>query len=403
MFRCDIYRTGNPESLGSGDSANEAVTSVGSNAPENFSKTIFGEELALDPSPIVLDLDRDGFGEIITYYMNTNYNISTGSRPFENFVMAVKYKSDPTEMEQLEFGKIPYIRDWYFVIPEEMHTSFSAGDLDKDGRFEVVFGCDDGNIYALNHDGSKLFSFKTGGKVRSTPAVADIDGDGNLEIVFGSDDGDFYALTGNGTLKWNFSVGSEIESSPSVFSVEGSVYISFGSNDGRIYMLDSYGNKICSYQTGGRVISSPLPFENKLAFGSEDSHIYIINTSCSVMMNYTAGGKIISSPSVFESGFAIGSQDSNIYIFNETDLSLFPMGSSVMSTPMSINGTLTIITSNGTTYLLKNGTKNQLWANERYVNASCSPAIIGGTMFSCFFKQKEGESVMSSFAIIPAN
>jgi eukaryotic-like serine/threonine-protein kinase len=73
-----------------------------------------------------------------------------------------------------------------------------------------------------------LWSFKTGGIVRSTPAIV------NNTVFAGSDDGKLYALdAGTGKKLWEYATGGPIISSPAV--VDGVVY--FGSSDGSIYAL----------------------------------------------------------------------------------------------------------------------------------------------------------------------
>jgi hypothetical protein len=84
---------------------------------------------------------------------------------------------------------------WHFdVVKDTRNERFKAvygtpalGDLDGDGRLEVVFGAHNRMIYALNHRGKKVFSYHTADTVFSSMALADIDKDGALEIVGGTD------------------------------------------------------------------------------------------------------------------------------------------------------------------------------------------------------------------------
>jgi outer membrane protein assembly factor BamB len=77
-----------------------------------------------------------------------------------------------------------------------VRSSPALGDIDNDGKLEVVVGSDDHKIYALNgENGSLLWSYSTGYFVRSSPSLGDIDNDGKLEVVVGSGDGNVYALS----------------------------------------------------------------------------------------------------------------------------------------------------------------------------------------------------------------
>ena len=157
MFKHDVYRTGNLffKELEIKEEPSREITNmmtIGSNAPEGYERRIIEKDDSLDPSPIFVDLDSDGTDEVISYYKNTVYNITTRERPFKDFIMAVKYKENPSLLEKLDFGG-PFVMKWKFLLPKEVHTSFAAGDLNKDGYPEIAFGCDDGNLYVLNKEG----------------------------------------------------------------------------------------------------------------------------------------------------------------------------------------------------------------------------------------------------------
>ncbi len=68
-------------------------------------------------------------------------------------------------------------------------ASPALGDIDGDGRADVVFGALDHFIYALHGDGTLIagFPFNNTDSVQSTPALYDTDGDGRLEIAIGGD------------------------------------------------------------------------------------------------------------------------------------------------------------------------------------------------------------------------
>jgi outer membrane protein assembly factor BamB len=106
----------------------------------------------------------------------------------------------------------------------------------------LYFGSDDGNVYAVNKStGSKStghadWTFPTGARVFSSPAVATSTGSPAI-VVIGSDDGNVYFLEDNGTsvtLLATFSIGAPVRSSPAIDS-DGTVYV--GADDGRVYAI----------------------------------------------------------------------------------------------------------------------------------------------------------------------
>src|SRR5437762_9214914 len=89
------------------------------------------------------------------------------------------------------------------------------------------------------------------------------------------------ALTGVATgtlpdklsLLWSFKTGGPVKSSPSV--VDRRVFV--GSGDGTLYALDlASGKKIWAAKAAGPVESSPLVLEGKVFFGSTDASPYAV-------------------------------------------------------------------------------------------------------------------------------
>ncbi len=80
---------------------------------------------------------------------------------------------------------------WQFDMDDSSFGMTAAGDIDGDGRLELVFGCyrNDDHIYALNaEDGSLLWKYNAtldapDGCNDVAPILFDIDGDGILEVI----------------------------------------------------------------------------------------------------------------------------------------------------------------------------------------------------------------------------
>ena len=92
-------------------------------------------------------------------------------------------------------------------------------------------GDDDGVMHALNVSSDQPsfeWNFTTGGAIVSSPAVGQ---DGT--IYFGSADGNIYALNPDGTEKWHMAIGANIRSSPAI--ADGLIYV--GSASGRMYAI----------------------------------------------------------------------------------------------------------------------------------------------------------------------
>jgi outer membrane protein assembly factor BamB len=111
----------------------------------------------------------------------------------------------------LSKGQTPMIK-WHFDTKDASFGQSAAGDIDNDGKLEVVFGCyrNDSCIYALNaEDGSLLWKYNTRtlyaeGCNDVAALIYDIDNDDSLEVIVPSScNPKTYCFNGNnGTVKW---------------------------------------------------------------------------------------------------------------------------------------------------------------------------------------------------------
>ena len=108
-----------------------------------------------------------------------------------------------------------------------LDASAAIADVDQDGHLEVLVAASWGIQFCLNGAGEMLWRFPPTGYVPpidSPPAVADVDGDGKPEVVFGAWNGMVYALNGeDGSLLWEQGLGETdyIQSQPAVLDVDG--------------------------------------------------------------------------------------------------------------------------------------------------------------------------------------
>lgn len=140
-----------------------------------------------------------------------------------------------------------YLDGWPKHTYSRVETSPAIGDVDGDGRNDVVVGADNGNIYVLHSTDGAWASYNVGGELKSSPALCDLDGDGVLDIVLGSESGRVFAFKGTGqaVVGWGGGIllNSQgtfgIESSPTVGDVtgDGEINVVIGCNDGNVYAL----------------------------------------------------------------------------------------------------------------------------------------------------------------------
>ncbi len=201
---------------------------------------------------------------------------------------------------------------------KSIYASPTLADINKDGKKEVLFGCDLGKFYALNSSGKLLWKFKTDGEIRSSALVQD-----NM-IIFGSNDKNLYALNSKGKLLWKFKAESGIESSPAILKGK-KTQIIFGSNNGKIYSLNTKGKLLWQFKTNGKITAKPAIGDiyankkNYIVIGSADNNIYALNENGKLEWLYETEGRICSKACLADINndkkleIIFGSCDDNIY------------------------------------------------------------------------------------------
>lgn len=144
-------------------------------------------------------------------------------------------------------------------------SSPSFGDINGDGRGEIVVGCDDGRVYAFHADGDAVAGWPvaTGRDVFSTAALADLDGDKALEVVVGSDDGTLYAFKGDGRPLWAAPLPGKpfVSASPTILDGAGGVLVGAWDRHLHSFMPDGRPATTAFPEAGNVVWSSATAFD----------------------------------------------------------------------------------------------------------------------------------------------
>jgi len=118
---------------------------------------------------------------------------------------------------------------WWFNTNDASFGQSAAGDIDSDGKLEVVFGCyrHDSSIYALNaEDGSLLWKYNAHapgaeGCNDAAPIIFDVDNDDSLEVIVpGSCNPVTFCFNGRtGAVKWQRSTRGS-DSPPTIADID---------------------------------------------------------------------------------------------------------------------------------------------------------------------------------------
>jgi outer membrane protein assembly factor BamB len=159
-------------------------------------------------------------------------------------------------------------------------------------RGRIYFGASDKRLYALDGRGLFLWSFLTGDNVATRPLVI------RDMVIFGSEDGSVYALDADtGALRWRAEAGAPIASSPALMDDQ---HIIVGTDDGQVlaYSIED-GELLWKFEADG-------PVEADIVI-AEDVALVAVSTGSLIALNaqtgeeawrYNVGGAIRHPPAV---------------------------------------------------------------------------------------------------------
>ena len=144
-------------------------------------------------------------------------------------------------------------------------SSVSIADIDDDGRLDVVFGGEDGFVYALNETLRLKWRTQVASSrsVPYSPQIADIDGDGALDIVVVTNDPSIARLSRTGSVVWTrpYALSQISYSTPVLLDVDdnGVLDVLFGGRSRTVEALNGTdGTNLWTYPASDWVYSPSL-------------------------------------------------------------------------------------------------------------------------------------------------
>jgi outer membrane protein assembly factor BamB len=173
-----------------------------------------------------------------------------------------------------------------------------------DGR--VFIGSDDKQLHCIDlKTGQKVWSLTTEGEIESSPLVLD-------KLVYvGSADGGLYAVeAATGKTNWTFRTEDKILGAPNWFTAPDgkSKWILAGSYDYRLYCFDAATGKTnWTYETGNYINGTPAVAGGNTVFGGCDALLHVISLKDGQKVKEVDAGAYIAGSGAFEgSRFYVG-------------------------------------------------------------------------------------------------
>jgi hypothetical protein len=184
-------------------------------------------------------------------------------------------------------------------------TEMAVADVSHDGQPAIVIADKYGSVHVLRPDGSRLLSSNTSiGDV--TFALGDLNGDGRLEIVHGSSTGDLIAVDLRGRILWRFdNYGYPVERIRCVdLGGDGRPEVLIASGTGYVYCLDARGKPRWQRRVG-LAVHDLVVAEGMIVAGTEDGVVHAFDKSGKLLWSRAVGAAVTKLSVISPGGHAI--------------------------------------------------------------------------------------------------
>ncbi len=209
-------------------------------------------------------------------------------------------------------------RSWAQPVQQGPDTSplplVGGPALHDDPQAPMVFvGSEDGNLYAYDAEfgGNPLWTFPSGDKIWSTPALQD-----GL-AYFGSHDHNVYAVNlVDGTEEWRFATGGAVAGKPLLFQD----MVVVGSFDKKLYALEAEtGAKRWELQGDNWFWAGAVANDSTIFAPNMDGKVYAVDRQGGLLWTYDLGSAIVSRPALVSDILVVAAKNGRQLTLLSTD------------------------------------------------------------------------------------
>jgi len=280
-------------------------------------------------TPLSDDIDNDGKNEIICATTRGDIFVLD-----QDLILKWKFNSSNQTSDVEKFFLDPNTSEGITGTPKIF-------DINKDGKKEIIFGTERGEVIALTNKGEVLWKFKAKGPIRGGINVFYMGQEKETKIIFGSLDEHMYVLNNKGKLDLNIAVGVGIESTPIIFDD----CIIVGTNNGEIRSYNVLGKLVWSYKTDSKITSEAVPVKMKdeicFVVGSTNNYLYCFDSKGKLVWRFETSGSIYSKVNVADINgdgideIVFGAADNKVHVLSRegTEMWNYETGFWIIGTP----------------------------------------------------------------------
>jgi outer membrane protein assembly factor BamB len=247
----------------------------------------------------------------------------------------------------------------------------------------VVYGCRDGNLYALDPDGQVSWEYDSGAGIGATPAVDD------GRVFCGNYSGRAFAVRDkDGKEQWSVDLGAKLIASPAA----GKKHVFFATQAGEIVALQKKDGKVAwRHEAGGKLRATPLAAGDDLyAPGGDGELICFKQGSGDVRWTYDAGSAVQSCPLLADGRLVFGCKDGSVHAVAVKDgASLWSLRTkgAVQGTPAFEDGLVYVTSSDKRLYAVRLKTGDVAWTFPTKAALLASPSVQDGRVYITAYDQ----------------
>ncbi|KAG0582223.1 hypothetical protein KC19_3G044000 [Ceratodon purpureus] len=255
-------------------------------------------------TPVIADIDRDGVDELIvaaSYFFDREYyDNPEHTKELPDGLDIGKYVGGSIVVFNLDTKQVKWTVELDLSTDSVSYRAYiysspTVVDVDEDGFLEIVVGTSFGFLYVLHHNGTLKLPFPhLMGEIQGQVVAGDINDDGKIEIVSADVRGNVAAWSGDGKELWTVHLKSIVAQGATIGDVDGDGHtdLVIPTASGKIFVLRGSDGSLVApfpFRTHGRVMAPALLVDlNKqdagrkgltIAVTSFDGYFYLIEGS----------------------------------------------------------------------------------------------------------------------------